>query len=101
MLGLGIWYHGYCKTNYPQANADDFTVFLFFFLGGSTCFALSTTCHIFSNHSQRVHEYTHKLDFVGITAVIVGTLPPGLWYTFPCAGRVQKVSWISVSLNKS
>lgn len=96
MLILAAWYYRYAKEHYPQANSDDLAVFFLFFLAGASCFALSTTYHVLSNHSPSVHDFCDKLDFLGIIVVTSGCLPPGLWYTFPCAGRANKLSWISV-----
>jgi len=39
-----------------------------------------------------------KLDFLGILTVTAGCFPPGLWYTFPCASRQVKFTWIAVDL---
>ena len=96
MIALPIALYPHARDHYPTAGADDWTVFALFFLGGASCFALSTIYHVLSNHSHAVHDFAHKLDFLGITIVTTGCFPPGVWYTFPCAARKTKIFWISV-----
>ena len=100
MIALPILYYPYVRNNYPNANSDDWTVFGLFFLGGATCFGLSTVYHALSNHSHAVHDVYHRLDLLGISTVTAGCFPPGIWYTFPCSARSTKIIWISVSRNE-
>ncbi|CAG8971700.1 hypothetical protein HYALB_00003168 [Hymenoscyphus albidus] len=97
MFILGSWWSGYAKERYPITTFDDTIVFFLFFLGGAICFLLSTAYHVFSNHSHATHLFCLKLDFLGILVVTAGCFPPGLWYTFPCAPRQTKFTWIAVS----
>jgi adiponectin receptor len=96
MIALPIWLYPYAKENYPEADADDWIVLGLFFLGGASCFALSTIYHILANHSHTTHDFCHQLDFLGIIVVTAGCFPPGIWYSFPCAARKTKVFWIGV-----
>ncbi len=96
MIALPIYFYPYAKEHYPSANSDDWTLFGLFFLGGALCFALSTSYHALSNHSHTVHDFCHRLDFLGIIVVTAGCFPPGLWYTFPCAARNTKIFLIGV-----
>ncbi len=96
MILLPVFLYPYAKENYHELNTDDWTVFGLFFLGGFVCFVLSVVYHIFTNHSAKVHHFCLRMDLFGITAVTVGCLPPGVWYTFPCAPRSTKIFWISV-----
>jgi adiponectin receptor len=98
MIALPIWLYPYAKEHYPTADADDWTVFLFFFVGGASCFALSTTYHVLANHSYTTHNLCHQLDYLGIIIVTAGCFPPGIWYTFPCAARKTKLFWIGVCI---
>ncbi|KAF5133042.1 Adiponectin receptor protein [Metarhizium anisopliae] len=82
---------------YPDTNFDDCIVFFLFFLGGIVCYLLSTTYHVLSSHSKTTHLFCLELDFLGILTVTGGGYPPGLWYTFPCASRRVKFTWIAVS----
>ncbi|CAG8955493.1 hypothetical protein HYFRA_00010360 [Hymenoscyphus fraxineus] len=98
MVILGSWWSGYAKERYPITTFDDTIVFFLFFLGGAICFLLSTAYHVFSNHSHATHLFCLKLDFLGILVVTAGCFPPGLWYTFPCASRQTKFTWIAFDL---
>ena len=97
MVALPFFFFPLAKERYSKANADDWTVFGLFFLGGAICFGLSTIYHTFSNHSHAVHDVYLRLDLFGISFVTAGCFPPGLWYTFPCTPRATKMFWISVS----
>ncbi len=97
MVVLGSWWSGYANEWYPATHSDDAIVFFLFFLGGSICYLLSTAYHVLSNHSHATHLFCLKLDFLGILTVTAGCFPPGLWYTFPCASRKVKFTWIAVS----
>lgn len=97
MVVLGLWWSVYAKERYPDTNWDDGIIFFLFFLGGIVCYLLSTTYHVLSNHSHTTHLFCLKLDFLGILTVTAGCFPPGLWYTFPCASRQVKFTWIAVS----
>ncbi|KAL4920369.1 hemolysin-III related-domain-containing protein [Aspergillus aurantiobrunneus] len=98
VLALGSWWYAYAKEHYPQTTQDDLVVFSLLFLGGAACFTLSTIYHLLSNHSHATHDFCHKLDLLGIVTVTSGCFPPGLWYTFPCASRSTKATWIAVDL---
>lgn len=98
MIMLPIIFYPYAKEHYPNASGDDWAVFGLYFLGGALCFGLSTAYHAFSNHSHEVHDFYHRLDLLGISAVTAGCFPPGMWYTFPCADRSIKIFWISLDL---
>ncbi|KAI9154661.1 HlyIII-domain-containing protein [Paramyrothecium foliicola] len=98
MVVLGLWWSVRAKELYPTANSDDAIVFFLFFLGGTVCYLLSTTYHVMSNHSHATHFFCLKLDFLGILVVTAGCFPPGLWYTFPCASRQVKFTWIAIDL---
>lgn len=98
MIVLPIIFYPYAKEHHPNASDDDWAVFGLYFLGGALCFGLSTAYHAFSNHSHEVHDFYHRLDLLGISAVTAGCFPPGMWYTFPCADRSIKIFWISLDL---
>lgn len=96
MVLLGSWWSFYARDHYPATSSDDVIVFFLFFLGGTVCYLLSTAYHVFSNHSHATHLFCLKLDFLGILTVTAGCFPPGR-YTFPCASRQVKFTWITVS----
>lgn len=96
MLALPVYFYPFAKSQYQDANADDWIIFGLYFLGGAVCFGLSTGYHMVSNHSHAVHDVYHRLDLLGISTVTAGCFPPGMWYTFPCLARSTKIAWISV-----
>jgi len=59
-------------------------VFCLFFLGVILCLGLSTAYHVFCCHSQNVSKVFHKLDYVGISLLIVGSYVPWTYYGFYC-----------------
>ncbi|KAL4907174.1 hemolysin-III related-domain-containing protein [Aspergillus multicolor] len=95
---MGAWWYTFATEHYPQTSQDDFIVFFLLFLGGASCFALSTIYHLLANHSHTTHDLCHKLDLLGIVTVTSGCFPPGLWYTLPCAQRNTKITWIAIDL---
>lgn len=99
LLALALLLRAYAGQHYSDHSTDDLVVFALFFAGGISCFSLSTSYHVFSNHSKGVSELCHKLDFLGIIFITSGCFLPGLWYTFPCIDRVTKMLLIGVSLN--
>ena len=96
MLAVPVYLRPLALSHYPAASADDGVLFGLFFLGGATCFSLSTAYHLVSSHSHAVHDVYHRLDLLGISAVTAGCFPPGTWYNFPCLARKTKIFWISV-----
>jgi adiponectin receptor len=87
MIALPIALYPHARDQYPTAGADDWILFALVFLGGTSCFALSTIYHVLSNHSRAVHDFAHQLDYLGIIIVAVGYFPPGLWHTFLFRGQ--------------
>ncbi|KAK2725343.1 hypothetical protein QYM36_001704, partial [Artemia franciscana] len=59
-------------------------IFTFFFVGAIGCLGLSFTFHTVSCHSETVGKFFSKLDYVGITLLIVGSFVPWLYYGFYC-----------------
>ena len=96
MLALPVYFYPFAKSQYQDADTDDWIIFGFYFLGGAVCFGISTVYHMVSNHSHAVHDMYLQLDLLGISTVTAGCFPPGMWYTFPCLARNTKISWISV-----
>ncbi|XP_073034518.1 heptahelical transmembrane protein 3-like isoform X1 [Primulina eburnea] len=55
----------------------------FVFLGGAmVCLIFSTTSHLFSCHSRRFYYFFWRLDYAGISLMIVGSFFAPLYYTF-------------------
>ncbi|XP_073156584.1 heptahelical transmembrane protein 3-like [Henckelia pumila] len=55
----------------------------FVFLGGAmVCLIFSSTSHLFSCHSRRFYYFFWRLDYAGISLMIVGSFFAPLYYTF-------------------
>ncbi|KZV33980.1 heptahelical transmembrane protein 2-like [Dorcoceras hygrometricum] len=55
----------------------------FVFLGGAmVCLIFSTTSHLFSCHSRRFYYFFWRLDYAGISLMIVGSFFAPIYYTF-------------------
>ncbi|GMS90502.1 hypothetical protein PENTCL1PPCAC_12677, partial [Pristionchus entomophagus] len=70
-------------------------VFSFFFFGAVFCLGLSFTYHTLSCHSPDMSKLFHKLDYVGISLLIVGSFIPWIYYGFYCR-RGPKITYISL-----
>ncbi|XP_028778236.1 heptahelical transmembrane protein 1 [Neltuma alba] len=57
----------------------------FVFLGGSMfCLLSSSTCHLFSCHSHTLNLFLLRIDYVGITVMIITSFFPQIYYVFLC-----------------
>lgn len=55
------------------------------FLGGSMfCLLSSSICHLFSCHSRNLNLFLLRIDYVGITAMIITSFFPPIYYIFQC-----------------
>uniref|UniRef100_A0A914E630 Uncharacterized protein n=1 Tax=Acrobeloides nanus TaxID=290746 RepID=A0A914E630_9BILA len=70
-------------------------VFSFFFLGAIICLGMSFAFHTVSCHSESVGRLFSKLDYAGITTLIVGSFIPWIYYGFYCR-ILAKVIYISM-----
>ncbi|KAJ4958410.1 hypothetical protein NE237_025521 [Protea cynaroides] len=62
----------------------------FVFLGGSMfCLLSSSICHLFSCHSQHLSLLLLRIDFVGITVMIIASFFPPIYYIFQCDSQWQ------------
>ena len=71
-------------------------VFAAFFAGAILCLGLSCTYHTVHCHSEFVGKLFSKLDYVGISFLILGSLVPWLYYTFYCQYQ-PKVIYLTVA----
>ncbi|XP_050215032.1 heptahelical transmembrane protein 1 [Mercurialis annua] len=55
------------------------------FLGGSMfCLLSSSICHLFSCHSHNLNVLLLRIDYVGITTMIITSFFPPIYYIFQC-----------------
>ncbi|KAH7968051.1 hypothetical protein HPB52_005536 [Rhipicephalus sanguineus] len=55
-----------------------------YFAGAALCLTLSTTYHTFNCHSAKVGKFFCKMDYFGITVLILGSFYPWLYFQFLC-----------------
>ncbi|XP_078520798.1 adiponectin receptor protein 2-like [Lissotriton helveticus] len=60
-----------------------------FFLGATLCLFFSWIFHTVSCRSQKVALIFSKLDYCGITMLIVGSVVPWIYYWFYCSPKAQ------------
>jgi len=70
-------------------------VFSFFFLGAIVCLGLSFAFHTLSCHSSHVLKVFSKLDYTGISLLIVGSFIPWIYYGFYCR-KEPKITYIAL-----
>jgi len=60
---------------------------------GSCCLlcSFSAVYHLFSAHSERVHDLVVKMDFLGIIFVIASSFVMSIWYGFYCQPFVRNL----------
>ncbi|PKI79602.1 hypothetical protein CRG98_000077 [Punica granatum] len=64
----------------------------FVFLGGSMfCLLSSSTCHLFSCHSHHLNLLLLRMDYVGITIMIITSFFPPIYYIFLCDPHWQLI----------
>ncbi|KAK8543241.1 hypothetical protein V6N13_136230 [Hibiscus sabdariffa] len=70
----------------PESDVTTVTRWPFFvFLAGSMfCLLSSSICHLFSCHSQHLSLTLLRLDFTGITIMIITSFFPPIYYVFQC-----------------
>lgn len=71
-------------------------VFAAFFAGAILCLGFSCTFHTVHCHSEFVGKLFSKLDYVGISFLILGSLVPWLYYSFYCQYQ-PKVVYLTVA----
>ncbi|CEF60745.1 Adiponectin receptor protein [Strongyloides ratti] len=70
-------------------------VFSFFFLSAIICLGASFVFHTVSCHSIPVVRFFSKLDYVGISLLIIGSFIPWIYYGFYCRA-LPKVTYITM-----
>jgi len=75
----------------PSMTAKDLLIFTCFFSSAVICLALSAVYHTFYCHSEHVGNIVKRLDYCGITLLIVGSFMPWLYYGFYCDFYTKRV----------
>lgn len=67
-----------------ELQLEERLVFAAFFAGAVLCLGFSCVFHTVHCHSEFVGKLFSKLDYVGISFLILGSLVPWLYYSFYC-----------------
>ncbi|CAM8922462.1 hypothetical protein QQ045_022246 [Rhodiola kirilowii] len=65
--------------------------FFVFLCGAMFCLFSSSTCHLFCCHSQPMSLFLLRIDYVGITVMIITSYFPPIYYVFQCQRLWQLV----------
>uniref|UniRef100_A0A7N0TT97 Uncharacterized protein n=1 Tax=Kalanchoe fedtschenkoi TaxID=63787 RepID=A0A7N0TT97_KALFE len=65
--------------------------FFVFLCGAMVCLLSSSTCHLFCCHSQPMNLFLLRIDYVGITVMIITSYFPPIYYVFQCQQLWQLV----------
>ncbi|TKR64580.1 hypothetical protein L596_025087 [Steinernema carpocapsae] len=80
-LGAALWF---LTRPRPILHWMEKLVFTAFFIGAVTCLAMSFIFHTVACHSVAVTKLFSKLDYTGITLLIIGSFIPWLYFAFYC-----------------
>lgn len=72
--------------------------FYVFLAGSMFCLFSSAVCHLFSCHSHHVNTLLLRIDFVGITTMIITSFFPPVYYIFLCSPRWQLIYLSGITL---
>lgn len=79
-----------------ELQLEERLVFAAFFAGAVLCLGFSCMFHTVHCHSEVVGKIFSKLDYVGISFLILGSLVPWLYYSFYCQYQ-PKVVYLTVA----
>ncbi|MED6135536.1 hypothetical protein PIB30_047414 [Stylosanthes scabra] len=63
--------------------------FFVFLCGSMFCLLSSSICHLFSCHSHSLNLFLLRIDYVGITVMIITSFFPQIYYVFLCQPHWQ------------
>jgi len=77
-------------NQWGTSSSDAGAEFLLPFLcGAMICLSLSGVYHLFNCNGKHTHSWLNKLDYVGITLLIVGSFYPFCFYAFYCQPTIM------------
>jgi len=87
---LALWF---LTRPHTDIRFQEKLVFSFFFIGAIVCLGMSFMFHTVACHSFSIQRAFSKLDYMGISLLIVGSFIPWIYYGFYCR-REPKISYI-------
>lgn len=84
--------------NTPQALHLSRIPFYLYLAGAMFCLLMSSACHLLSCHSARTSYIMLRLDFAGISGLIVSSFYPVVYYTFACHPFFRSVYLCSITV---
>uniref|UniRef100_A0A0K0FHU8 Adiponectin receptor protein (inferred by orthology to a D. melanogaster protein) n=1 Tax=Strongyloides venezuelensis TaxID=75913 RepID=A0A0K0FHU8_STRVS len=91
-IGISLWFLTRPEAVVPPMEK---VIFSAFFLGAITCLGLSFTFHTVACHSDAVGKLFSKLDYTGISLLIIGSFIPWIYYSFYCR-KLPTIVYISM-----
>jgi adiponectin receptor len=82
LIGFVLFFLLWASHMIKLEHLTDQLILSCFFVGATICLGLSTAYHTCSCHSRPVHRYFHKLDYCGISTLILGSFIPTIYYSF-------------------
>ncbi|PKK70542.1 HlyIII-domain-containing protein [Rhizophagus irregularis] len=82
-------------VNYTNMNQVDLIAFYCFMAGAMICLGLSSAFHTLCCHSEKVCANWNRCDYVGIVALIFGSICPIIYYGFYCH-KIWKIVYFSM-----
>ncbi|KAG9613691.1 purine and uridine phosphorylase, partial [Aureobasidium melanogenum] len=79
--------------NVPAAQPIDAAVFVLYFAGVASCFAVSAAFHTAGSHSQAVHKKYNRADCCGIVLLMWGASLASIHFAFICNARLKSLHW--------
>ncbi|KAF8535796.1 hemolysin-III related-domain-containing protein [Trichophaea hybrida] len=96
LLALVLSYQQFLNTH-PEATREDRLALEYFLLAAAICLGTSALYHTLLNHSEEVASRWLRLDFLGIIVLIEGFFVSGIYVTFYCEPRLQKIYWTMIT----
>lgn len=83
-LVFNLVLHSFFARWYPDASGTDRAVFHVYLTACSLCFGVSAAYHTLLCHSRDWADQWVRIDYVGISVLILGSFVPGLYMGFYC-----------------
>ncbi|KAA8535165.1 hypothetical protein F0562_030168 [Nyssa sinensis] len=72
--------------------------FYIFLAGSMFCLLSSSICHLFSCHSHHLNLFLVRIDYIGITVMIITSFFPPIYYIFQCNTHWQFIYLTGITI---